>query len=355
MDFRELIIKNSEVLLEAIRKLNETGKKILLVVDDNDKFIGTLTDGDIRRYILRTGGITGIVDDATCKNPFTVHPGYDRESVKKVMKENLIELVPVIDGDGRIIEVIFSEREYKHTETKPLFSVDTSAVIMAGGAGTRLKPFTNVLPKALIPYGDKSAIEHIIHSLCNYGIKEIWVSVYHKSRIMKLYLNELNLPCELKLVEEDTPLGTFGVLFLIKDKIKYENVLVTNCDTILDIDYFDLYAMHKKNKNDITVVVAIKSMKIPYGICEITDGGELKRIIEKPESPFLVVVGTYLIHKSALEIIEEKKPLDAITFINTAKKLKKKVGIYPVRETQWMDLGNWEEYLKSLKFLSEKE
>lgn len=348
-ELSDLIINKSASIIDAMNQLDKTGKKILFVVDDNKSYIGTLTDGDIRRYILKTGKLDGKVIDACNLNSFYVKTGYNKDEVLKYIKEKDIKFVPVIDDKGLIVELLVNEEKDSTIKISTTRRINIPAIIMAGGFGTRLEPFTKVLPKPLIPIGDKTVLEIIIQKFIEYGVEVIWLSVNYKAYIIKSYLAEQNLPCKIEYIQEEKPLGTIGSLYLLKGKIEANTFILTNCDTIIDIDYLDLLRFHEDMNNHITVVTSAINYRIPYGVCKITDGGILVSIEEKPSLNFLVNTGMYVINTELIRLIPENEFYNATDFIKDAINNGYKVGAYPISENSWIDVGQWSEYKKALE------
>ena len=231
------------------------------------------------------------------------------------------------------------------------FNKKIPVVIMAGGKGTRLEPFTKVLPKPLIPIDDKTVIERIIEKFRNFGLDTFYISINYKSKIIKSFFEELNPNYKVKFLEEKKPLGTIGSLGFIKQKIN-EDIIITNSDIIVDLDIKDFYNFHKDNKNDLSIVVAAKEYEIPYGSCEINSKGKLTKINEKPILNFLVNTGLYILNNASLKKIKKNKRLDMDELINHLLKKKKKVMVFPVSEKSWIDIGQWVEYKKTIEKLN---
>lgn len=344
----ELFINQDVSILEAMKQLNKTAKRVLFVVDEYDRLVGTITDGDIRRYIIKTGSLDGKVKDTCNKNPLVGHIGYNKNELIKKAKELDVQYIPIISEDGKIVEILIVEEKEFASKIAAVKSIDIPAVIMAGGLGTRLEPITKVIPKPLIPIGEKTILEHIIENLAQYGINRFWISVNYKAYIIKSYLSEINLPYFIEYIQEEKPLGTAGSLYLLKGKIDSNLFILTNCDILLDIDYLPLIQFHTEQKNDITIVVSAQRHRIPYGVCEVEDG-ELKRLVEKPEIDLLVNTGMYVINTDVLNIIPDNTFFHATDLIQKAKSEGKKIGIYPVSEDAWVDIGQWEEYKKAIR------
>ena len=218
---------------------------------------------------------------------------------------------------------------------------------MAGGKGTRLDPFTRILPKPLIPLGEKTVIEIIIDSFVECGVGKFYISVNYKSKIIKSYFEELNPPYAIEYIHEDKPLGTAGSLRYLRGNLE-TSLIVTNCDVIIKADYRDIVEHHLANRNDITLVASLKNYNIPYGVCDIENGGVLIRIQEKPEYNFLVNTGIYLLRPETLELIPENEFFDITHLIEKAKGAGGKIGVYPISDKSWIDTGEWAEYKNAI-------
>ena len=344
----ELMIKHGARIKDALKQLEETERKTLFVVDDGSRLIGTLTDGDIRRWILAEGSLDGEVESICNKKPRVAVVNYDAEQVKKEMLENKIGCIPVVNAEREIIEILFWEDLFgegvARKQTKP---IELPVVIMAGGKGTRLDPFTKILPKPLIPLGDKTVIEIIIDSFVDCGVGKFYISVNYKSKIIKSYFEELDPPYSIDYINEDKPLGTAGSLRYLCGKINTP-LIITNCDVIIKADYHDLVEHHLAKGNDITLVASLKNYNIPYGVCEIENGGTLNRIREKPEYNFLVNTGLYVLQPETLELIPENEFFHITHLMEKVKATGGKVGVYPISDKSWIDTGEWAEYKNAL-------
>lgn len=343
------LVGATTTILEAMRQLEDTAQKILFVVNDGGILVGALTDGDIRRWILAGGDLQDPIENVCNKEPYRVDQGYDLSSVRKLMLDRTIGCVPVVNERNQVVDLLFWEHVLEDgSEHKPPKPIGLPVVIMAGGKGTRLDPFTRVLPKPLIPLGDKTVIERIIDSFLKYGVSTFYLSVNNKSRIIKSYFEELSPSYTVEYIEEDTPLGTAGSLKYLCDSLR-GSLIVTNCDIILDTDYSDLVDFHYGNDSDITIVGSLKNYRIPYGICEIGDGGTLLKLTEKPEYNFLVNTGMYVVRAEALCLIPDDEIFHMTHLIEKVKDTGGKVAVFPVSDKAWLDTGEWAEYRKALK------
>ncbi len=344
------LIDHKKSVKHAMRQMKAVARKELFVTGTDGKLFGSLSDGDIRKWILAGGGLDAMIADICNRTPRIVPPRYDLEEVKRILLEYRIEAVPVVDDSGFVIDVLVWREIFRDDAAKSSRreKVALPVVIMAGGKGSRLAPFTRILPKPLIPIGDRPIIQIIIDRFLEQGAGPFYISLHHKSRMIRSYFEEVRGDYKIRYIEEDEPLGTAGCLARLKGKIKGP-FIVTNCDIMIDTDYADILRLHKENKNDLTMVVSMKHYLIPYGVCEISKGGNLLSIREKPEYDLLVNTGMYIIEPSVLPLIPANKPFDIDELIVKARSHGRKVGVFPVREQDWTDIGQWEEYKKALK------
>lgn len=343
-EFSKILINELATVKDAMKQLDITAEKILFVVKGDNVLVGSLTDGDIRRWILNDGNLNANISDVCFKGTYSVNTDYNLENVKGEILKRKIVYVPVVNEGNEIVEFLvwdklFDGKIVRKTKDK----LDAEIVIMAGGKGTRLDPFTKILPKPLIPIGDKSILEIIIGKFTDYSVNHFYVSVNHKAKIIKSYFEELDPDYKISYLYENKPLGTIGALRQLEGKVDKE-IILTNCDIIIEADYNDLLKHHKEHENDITIVASLKHYNIPYGICETVNGGTLVNIKEKPEYDFLVNTGMYVLDPNVLTFIPYGEFYNATDLVEKALKENKKVGIYPVSENSWIDTGEWVEY-----------
>ena len=348
----QLLINREDSVLASMKKLDVNKHKILFVIDESKSLIGSLTDGDIRRWILSGKELSEQVCHVCHKAPLFVYEGYSNQEIKELMVTKNIECIPVLSLNKTIIDILFWADIFQDNKAeKPKKQINYPVVIMAGGFGTRLAPFTTILPKPLIPIGNKSIVEHIIDRFLPYGIDTFYLTVNHKSKIIKSYFEDVLKDYSIKLVEENKPLGTAGSLKLVKDEID-EIFIVTNCDIIIHADYSEIIDFHINSGNDITLVSSMMHYKIPYGICEIDKGGTLIEIREKPEYNFLISTGMYILNRKILEYIPDNQFFHITHLIEEVKKQRGLVGVFPISEKSWNDTGEWDEYSKTVKRLT---
>lgn len=345
----DITIHPHSTVKEAMEALDRTAKKVLLVINDIDALIGTLTDGDIRRHILRGDDLNGTIENAFCPNPiYVLKEEFDLEEVKKLFMSNGINLIPLLDRERKVVDSISWEKAFGNSKNRGNNMAEVPVVIMAGGRGTRLEPFTKVLPKPLVPVGEKPVVDHIIDRFLACGARQFYITVHHMSKILRAYFEEKSPEYSIDFVEESEPRGTAGSLNVLRGKLR-TSFFVSNCDIIIENDYSDIYAFHIHGGYDITLVASAKEFKIPYGICELNAEGSLGLIREKPQQSFLVNTGLYVLTPNVVDLIPDSGSFHITDLMQSVKKQEGKVGVYPVSESAWIDVGQWGEYRKALR------
>jgi dTDP-glucose pyrophosphorylase len=345
------LILQTRTIRQAMEQLEETEEKIVFVVDEESRLIGSLTDGDIRRWILSDGNLKAQVFQICNRNPFVVGEGYNPEQVRTSMRNGNLGCVPVINASREIVQLLFWKEVFDGgPASKAKRRLNLPVVIMAGGQGTRLAPFTSVLPKPLIPVGDRTVIEIIIDQFLPYGLDRFHLSINYKSKILKSFFEELAPSYSVSYMEEKEPRGTAGSLRALYSSAP-ENLIVTNCDIVIQADYAELVAFHADNNYDLTLVASLKDYHIPYGVCELEKGGSLARITEKPQYSFLVNTGMYVVRRDRLDLIPQETRCDMTDFIAQVKETGGRIGVFPIGANAWIDTGEWTEYRKALDSL----
>lgn len=340
-------IDASDDLLSALKQMDKINQKSLLVFKEN-KFLNVLSVGDIQRSILKNIELGSPVGNVLRKNTRVARQTDSFEDIKEIMYEFRIECMPVLDEDERLINVYFWEDIFGENENGSNIKLDLPVVIMAGGKGTRLKPLTNLIPKPLIPVGDNTIIEEIMNRFVAVGCKDFHISVNYKSEAIRHYLGQLNNSTyQLNYFEENKPLGTAGSLYLLKDKIR-STFFVTNCDIIIDSDYSEMLKYHEDHENELTIIAALKHYPIPYGTIKTGSGGILLELLEKPELVFQINSGMYILEPHLLREIPEDDFFHVTHLVEKIKKRKGKVGVFPVSEGSWTDIGEWKGYLDKI-------
>lgn len=336
------VINGYETIVDAMEKIDINRSGTLFVIDENEQLIGAVTDGDIRRWILKAGELKAEVSVIMNSNPKYIFEG--QESVaEEFMKETFIRVLPVLSSSMKVIGIIkVSEMSDANVKNSSSSLSNVPVIIMAGGEGTRLYPYTKILPKPLIPIGDTPIVERIINRFTDYGIKEFYMSVNYKRGMIKSYFGESNHDYSIEYLEESKPLGTAGSIKLC-NKVFDRPLFVVNCDTLIIADYDAVYKHHIETGNDITIVSALKKMTIPYGVIHFGIGGRIEGIEEKPKHSYFINTGMYVINPTVIDYVPENKKYHMTDLVDTVIKNKGIVGSYPISEDSFLDMGEFGE------------
>lgn len=342
-------VSPSAFLIDAMKQMDEAKVKTLLVFNE-EHFEGLITIGDIQRAIINNIALKEPVSRILNRNKIYGYQSEGEDVIKDKMRRMRAEVMPILDDNGELVDVWFWNDLFKKAELSQREKINLPVVIMAGGKGTRLKPITNVIPKPLIPVGDKTILEEIMNQFEGIGCKKFYMSVNYKSDMMRFYLDQLEHHYDIEFFEETKPLGTIGSVSLLKGKINTP-FFVSNCDIIIDQDYRDVYEYHQSNHNDLTIVTAVKSIRIPYGVIETGEDGLMTGLQEKPETAYMINTGVYILNPELINEIPEGQFFHITHLMEKIKARGGRVGCFPVSEHAWKDMGEWPEYLKMIDVL----
>ncbi|MCR5107242.1 MAG: NTP transferase domain-containing protein [Lachnospiraceae bacterium] len=338
------LIDESMTIIDALRQINK-GEKSVVFVLKNNRLVAALSDGDVRRYIINGGDLAKTVKEIANYSPVYVHEK-DEVNYSKLMREHSITALPLVDDCMTVIDIKFISNPNPVVD-----KLDIPVVIMAGGIGSRLRPFTEILPKPLIPIGNKTITEHIIDRFNMHGCTHFDMIVNYKKNLIKSFFQDNEYKYDVSFVEEPEYWGTAGGLKLIEGK--YDGAFfITNCDILIEEDYKAIYDYHKKNNNIITLVCAKKQVVLPYGTVDVDENGNLTAFREKPSFEFKTNTGLYIAEQEFLEEIPENTRIDITDVIENCVKKGKKVGVYLISEDSWMDMGQMEELKRMEKRLN---
>ncbi len=338
IDIQKFLGNDKLTISEAMQKIDDNSFGILFLVGDNGKLMGCITDGDIRRFLLSGGQLSGLAVDAANKSPKTAKS--DEEAVSLYHKKNFI-VIPIVDDEGKISALYTGDIH----EISQRNALNIPVVINAGGRGTRLDPYTKVLPKPLIPVGDIPIIEHIMKEYQSYNCNEFHIIVNYKKELMKAYFSENENKYNISWYDEKQPLGTGGGLTLLRGRLK-RTFFFANCDALLTANYESMLRFHKENNNVITMICAYKNLNIPYGVVEIGVNGIIEEIKEKPLMSFLTNTGIYIVEPEVFDYMDDGVAIGFPDVIERLRKNGKKVAVFPVSENDWMDMGQLPELEK---------
>lgn len=349
--YRMYVIHEDRTIREAFKQMDVNQDKFVLVKDDNETIVGVVTDGDFRRAIFK--GIPFTKRVSTITNRDFIHFNHTAKvnDIKKAFVEHQnIMQIPILKN-GFLHKIVFQSHFNKIELNTSARSLSAPVVIMAGGKGTRLDPFTRVLPKPLIPINDRPVTEIIMDRFAKYGMQTFHMSIFDKGKMVRAYFDDFEKPYEIFFVEEREPRGTIGALSMLKQDLD-QPFFVTNCDVIIDADYTKFYDFHRTGGFALSIIGSIRHLSIPYGVCSINSEGGLVELTEKPQYDFLVNTGFYIISPELLDLIPEKGRYDFTHFINDIQARDLKIGVYPVSEKSWLDVGQWAEYKNTVEVLA---
>ena len=340
------IIAPEESLLTAMKQMDSGGFKTLIVFSDN-RFEGLLTLGDIQRAIIKNISLSEPICSILDRDKIYGFVYESKEVIRNKMQQLRAEVMPILNDNNALVDIWFWGDLFNNGETFIRETINLPVVVMAGGKGTRLKPLTNIIPKPMVPIGEKTILEEIMDRFERIGCHKFYMSVNYKSDLLQFYLDQLEHKYDIRFFEEDKPLGTIGSISLLKGELNTP-FFVSNCDIIIDQDYRDVYDYHLENQNDLTLVTAVKSLRIPYGVIETGEDGLMMNLKEKPELTYMINTGLYILNSDCIDEIPEGEMFHITQLIERIKKRNGRVGCFPVSEHAWKDMGEWDEYLKMI-------
>lgn len=330
-------ISEEDNLKSALEQLGKVIIKVLLVVDAEECFVATLTDGDVRRAILTGASLETEVSRISNYHPMFLEVD-DKVAAERILFEKKVIALPVLDAARKIQKVYITGKEQKNDEIPPM---DIPVVVMAGGLGTRLYPYTKILPKPLVPISDIPISERIIQSFQRIGCEEFYMVLNYKKNMIKAYFNDLDKVYKIHFIEEDVPLGTGGGLSLIKEYIS-DTFVLTNCDILIMDDVRSIVQHHKEAQNKVTIVCSLKNFEIPYGIVNFAEGGEIESFVEKPTMSFFTNTGYYICEKEIFDYVSYNEKIGMPDIVDRMRLDGSKIGIYPISENAWLDMGQFD-------------
>lgn len=338
-ELQKFIGNESLTVAEAMQRIDNNSNGILFLVDKDKALTSCITDGDIRRWLLSGGKMEGKAVDAANHHP--KYAGNLDEARAYYHKRNYIA-IPIVDEQGALIDVYTGESGIVKKQHNPL---NIPVVINAGGKGTRLDPFTKVLPKPLIPVGEFPIMELIMKEYQSYCCFDFHIIVNYKRDLIKAYFADNEKQYNITWYDEEKPLGTGGGLSLLRGKFQ-NTFFFANCDALLTANYESMLRFHKENGNIITMICAYKNINIPYGVVEMGINGTIKDMKEKPLMSFLTNTGIYIVEPEVIEDIEDNAPIGFPDIVERERQKGKRVAVFPVSENEWMDMGQLPELEK---------
>lgn len=338
-EISRFIGRENLTVLQAMQMINNNTFGILFLTNESGKLTGCITDGDIRRFLLKGGKMADTAYDAAEHNPR--HATSIEEAKILYHKKNFI-VIPILDEGGFVIDLYCGDPQL---QKKGRASLNIPVVINAGGRGTRLDPFTKVLPKPLIPVGELPIIELIMKEYQSYCCNDFRIIVNYKKELMKAYFYDSENYYNITWYDEEKPLGTGGGLSLLRGMLD-STFFFTSCDALLTANYESMIKFHQEQGNAITMICAYKKIYIPYGVVEVGEQGAIKSMKEKPLMSFLTNTGIYIVEPDVIEDIKDDEVIGFPEIVEREKQKGRKVAVFPVPENDWMDMGQLPELEK---------
>jgi dTDP-glucose pyrophosphorylase len=337
-NWKETLIQKDATIHEAIKKIDSASLQIVLVVDREGKLLGTVTDGDIRRGILKGLPYEDPVIRVMNGNPVTTNKDNSRSGVLKLMQDHQVARIPILSDKGQVVGIEILDKLLKPK------SKENIVVLMAGGMGTRLKPLTNHCPKPMLEVKGKPILEIILNNFIDYGFENFYISVNYKAEIIENFFGDgSKWGVEIHYIREAQKMGTVGSLSLLPEKPK-EPLIVMNGDLLTNINLDQLLVFHTKSKTSATLCVRDYVLQIPFGAVEIKDH-KILEIKEKPEQHFFVNAGIYVFEPNLLELIPRDAYYDMDTLVQKIIETERGCSAFPIRE-YWLDIGHVDDYNK---------
>ncbi len=343
MKIKNSLVSPNSNLLEALEKLEKTACKLIIVVNKSNKILGILTDGDLRKYVLSNKSLTVSVSQVMNKNYFSINVKDKTEKGFLLMKKHRLTHIPVLD-DQKIVRDILSFDQLISEE-----QVSNPVVIMAGGKGMRMRPFTNDCPKPMLRVNGIPILEIIIKKFIKQGFDTFFISVnYLKEQIIDYFKDGEAFGIKIEYLIEDEPLGTAGSLKLL-DITSNDPLIIMNGDLLTEINFRELINFHNENQSEATMAVLEYEYSIPYGVVEV-EKNNLVNFKEKPSYQYLINAGIYIVHPRSLKYLKINEYAEMPDLLNKLKNHNARVSVYKLKEF-WLDIGSKESYREAYKYL----
>jgi len=337
-DIQNIIVSENIIIRDALKVINDSSKQICLVIED-EKFVGTLTDGDIRRGFLNGLNLNSPIKSIIYRNPTVCHIEDSNEKILKIAVAKKLHQIPIIDSNGLLVDLKEIDDFLKPKRKK------NSVFLMVGGLGSRLRPLTNDIPKPMLKVGGRPILQTIIESFSNHGFVDITMCLGYKSKVIQEYFQDGSLfGVNIDYVVEEKRLGTAGSLSLIEKKLN-EPFFVMNGDLLTNMNFEHMLDFHQKNFSKATMCVREYDIDVPYGVVN-SIGESIVSIEEKPTHSFFVNAGIYILEPDCLKLIPKNKYFDMPSLFSELLKTQQKVSSYPLTD-YWLDIGRLEDFKRA--------
>jgi dTDP-glucose pyrophosphorylase len=345
-EWQRALLMCTATIQAAIHNLDQVAIKIVLVVDEDGKLEGTISDGDIRRALLRGLSMDSALTTVVHRNPFVVPPHMPRGSIEQLMVANKIQQIPVVDEQRKVVGL------HVWDQIASPQALPNVMVIMAGGKGTRLRPHTEACPKPLLPVNGKPMLEHIIDRAKSEGFSHFVISLHYLGHMIEEYFGDGSLfGVRIDYLREESPLGTAGALSLLSPRPS-EPIVVTNGDVLTDIHYDEVLDFHLRQKAVATMAVRVHEWQHPFGVVQ-TEGIDIVGFEEKPVARSHINAGVYALDPSSLDELNKNSPCDMPTLFRRLQTKELRTVAYPMHEP-WLDVGRPSDYKAAQSYEVEK-
>ena len=346
-------IKLNAVLMDAVRAIESSYRRIAIVTDDDGNLLGTLTDGDVRRCLLAEGNLQTPVSEAMNHSPLVADERASSSYLMDLMRKRNVMAVPITDENGRFLHLVHLVDLECPKNLSSISSQFEFAVIMAGGEGKRLRHVTGPIPKPMVDIGGAPLLERQILRLAKAGLKRVYISVNYLSHVIESHFgNGANFGIEILYLREQTKLGTAGALALLPERPRGA-IVVMNGDVLTTSDFGSLHAFHQNHSAHITVAAVDYRVNIPYGVIN-SEGPHVRGIVEKPSQRYLCNAGIYAVSPKALDLLHGIGPLNMTDIIQACLKQAMPVAVFPVHE-YWSDIGTPDDLEKTRAFFQKEQ
>lgn len=340
-----LLVSPAASIREALEAITKNARQVVMVADDDGRLLGLVTDGDIRKAMLRGLSLEGAIADVMNRNPVIAAPGTSRSEALALMQRRAIRHVPVVDGARRIVDLLLLDELLRPVE------LPNAAVLMAGGSGSRLRPLTDEVPKPLLRVGGKPLLEILVERLQQAGVREFRITVNYKSQMIEDHFGDgSRWGVRIGYIREREPRGTAGSLRMSDDRSGLPFFLV-NGDILTKCDFRAMLSFHEGSDAEMTVGAVTYGLDLPFGVLEV-DGDRLRGISEKPRLDFLINSGIYVLAPTVLELIPADRAFDIPDLVRTLLAHGRRVAAYPIRD-YWLDIGRHDDFSKADRDVAE--
>ena len=341
-DLTSLFVSPHHTMFEVMQRINETAQGISLVLDSKGRLVDTVTDGDLRRAVLRGTDLRRSISELRSEphRPFTMPVSTPRAELARIFRETKLRHIPLVDDVEHVVDMV----QLGDLLSDQSSGLGISAVVMAGGYGARLRPLTNEVPKPMLPLRDKPLLEHTIENLRRYGVQQVYMTTHYKPEAFSNHFGDGRaFGVQIDYIHEEQPLGTAGVLSALPQGD--DPLLVINGDIVTDVSYEAMWRFHQESDAEMTVGVRQYEFGVPYGVMEM-EGSNVRGLTEKPTHHFFVNAGVYLLERGATQLVPPGCSFDMPQLIESLVSLNKKVIGFPISE-YWLDIGRMADYEKA--------